>query len=272
MKISQAFRQAFRVYPGKGADGFRFLLVEFCMTAACFTPLLFLTLKGAEWLALLCIPFYVLLMFWARVNAAAAMQDALGGGRLFGPRLTEGAGYGRKLGYGLSRALYLILWGAPLIAAAIYAWDQYAGKTDALTLLRAIKAFGGGQLMQGGIYLLLIAIGLILLLLFGIAWHSGDRHAFVLGDKKLMKGHHWGAVGCWICALITILPMLIALGILIARYAPILSALDELLMGEAKLPDTKTTLIILAVGSVLTVPLMPLRSLVTAAWVRGLKN
>ena len=272
MKIGQAFREAFKVYPGRSSDGLRFLTVEFCMTAACCVPLLFLALKGAEWLALLCIPCYVLVMFWARVNAAAAMQDALGGGRLFSKRLVDGEGYGKKLAYGLSRAFYLILWGAPLIAGAIYARDQISGDTDALTVLRAIKAFGGGKLMQGGLYLLYIAIGMIVLFCFGLAWHSGDRHAYVLGDRKLMKGHRWGAVGCWICSLVTILPVLVSIGILAFRYAPMMSALDELIMGTATLPDTKTSIIIFAIGAALTVPLMPLRSLITAAWVRGLKE
>ena len=47
---------------------------------------------------------------------------------------------------------------------------------------------------------------------------------------------------------------------------------DELIRGTARLPDTKTSLIIAGIGAVLTVPLMPIRSLMIAAWVRGLKE
>ena len=272
MKISQAMGRAFRLCFKKPYEWICFTLAELCLTLACFTPLLFLTTERLKFLALLCIPFYLLLMLWARVNAAGVMQDALAGGSLLSPNLLNAEDYGKKLGYGLSRALMLLLWGAPLIAGGLYARSQIAGDTDAFTLLRAIKAFGGGELMRGGIYLLLIALGMILIFCFGLAWHTGDRHAFVLRDPKRMKGRRWKGVACWLASLITILPVLIAIAVMAFRYAPVMSDLDELIRGTAHLPDTKTSLIIAGVGAVLTVPLMPVRSLMIAAWVRGLKE
>ena len=272
MTISRAFRAAGKVYFGKPSDVFRFMLVELCLTAACFSFALFLTMKNGWIPALLCIPAYLLLMLPARVNAAAAMQDSLAGNSVFTLRLADPSLYGKKLGYGLKRGLILLLWGAPLIAGVIFAWIHYAGDTDAFTLLRAIKAFGGGELMRGGLYILAIAVAMILLLLFGIAFCSGDRHAWVLGDKTLMKRHRWKTIGCWFCALVTVLPILAAVVVLIVRYAPSFSDLNTLVTGQAKLPNTRTSLLILGIGMALTVPLMPLRSLVLAAWVRGLKD
>jgi len=159
MKISQAMGRAFRLCFSKPYEWICFTLAELCLTLACFTPLLFLTTERLKFLALLCIPFYLLVMLWARVNAAGVMQDALAGGSLLSVHLLDPEDYGKKLCYGLSRALLLLLWGAPLIAGAVYARSQIAGKTDAFTLLRAIKAFGGGELMQGGIYLLACLVG-----------------------------------------------------------------------------------------------------------------
>jgi len=268
--IGSAVRKAWQIWAGKPGDTFRFLLLETCMTLAAFAPLLFLCSEKLKMLALLTIPCYLLLMLWARVNAAAAMQDAFRGGRLFSARLVETKGYGAKLAYGLGRCLLLVLWAAPLIACLVIAWQHYAGEMDGFTLLRQIRAFGGGDLMNGGIYLLLILLGALVIFGFGCAFHSADRHAFVLGEKSL--GHHGKVVLCSLCSVFTLLPLVIALGVLVARYAPLLADLDQVLMGKAKFPDTKTSLAIFGAGAVLTLPLLPLRSLIIAAHAAGLKK
>lgn len=240
------------------------------MTLAAFSPLLFLCSEKLKMLALLTVPCYLLLMLWARVNAAAAMQDAIAGGSLFSPRLVDPSRYGAKLAYGLKRCVLLLLWAAPLIACLIIAWNYYAGEMDGFTLLRQIRSFGGGDLMTGGIYLLLILAGALLIFALGCAFHSADRHAFVLGEKSL--GHHGKVILCSLCSVITLLPLLISLGFLVARYAPLMADLDQVLLGRAKFPDTKTSLMIFGVGALLTIPLLPLRSLIIAAHAAGLKK
>lgn len=270
MKISAAFKDAFRVYAGHFGTTLKFLAVEGCITLAAFTPLLFLTDSSMKMLALLAVPFYLLLVLWARVNAAAAMRDALGEGSLFSYRLVEPDGYGKKILYGLKRCIMLLFWGAPLIASLIIAKIHYSGDMDGFTLLRVIKEFGGGDLMTGIIYMALIFIAAVLLVAFGCAFHSGDRHAFVRNNPKLVRGHHGKIVLCWICALAAVLPLLIAAVILVFRYLPALQDLNGIMAGTSRLPATKDSLIIAGVGSVLTVPLLPLRSLITAAFVNGL--
>ena len=102
MKISQAMGRAFRLCFSKPYEWICFTLAELCLTLACFTPLLFLTTERLKFLALLCIPFYLLVMLWARVNAAGVMQDALAGGSLLSVHLLDPEDYGKKLCYGLS--------------------------------------------------------------------------------------------------------------------------------------------------------------------------
>ena len=116
MKISSAFQDASRVYFGHFGATVKFTVTELCMTLAALTPTLFLTESGLKYLALLAVPFWILLMFWARVNAAEAMKDALNGGSLFSLRLADPEGYGKKLLYGTKRMVMLLLWAAPLIA------------------------------------------------------------------------------------------------------------------------------------------------------------
>ena len=272
MKISQALKDAFRVYTGHFGATVKFLITEACITLAAVTPLLFLSDSSLMMGALLVIPFWILLVFWARVNAAAAMRDALGDGSLFSYRLIDPSEYGRKLVFGLKRMIMLLFWSIPLIACLVIAKIHYSGDMDAFTLLRVIKEFGGGDLMTGIIYMALILIVAVLLVAFGCAFHSGDRHAFVRNNPKLVRGHHGKIVLCWICSLLTVLPMIIAVIAVVIRYLPALNDLSAIVTKTKSLPSTKITVIILAVGAVLTVPLLPLRSLIHAAFVDGLEK
>ena len=272
MKISAAFKEACRVYAGHFGSTLKFLVVEGCMTLAAFTPLLFLTNGDLKLLALLAIPFYLLLVLWARVNAAAAMRDAFGEGSLFSYRLIEPGSYGKKLVYGLKQGVKLLLWGAPLIACLVIAREHIAGDTDGFTVMRMVKAFGGGDLMTGILYLALILLATLILLAFGCAFHSGDRHAFVRENPKLVKGHHGKIVLSWICSLAALLPMIIAVIAVIIHYLPALQDLNAIVTKQKSLPSVKTAVIMLAAGAVLTVPLLPLRSLIPAAYVNGLEK
>ena len=273
MKISAAFKNAFRVYFGNIGASLKFLVVELCFTLAVLAPLLFLTAEGwMKWLALLSVPMFFALMLWARVNAAGAMWDSLNGGSLFSMTLADTTAYGKKIAYGLKRALMLLLWAAPLIACIVIARVNMAGETDGFTVLRMIKRFGGGDLMTGMLYLALILVASILLFAFGCAFHSGDRHAFVREDPKLIKGHHGKILLTWLCALVTTLPMIVAVVLLIFRYMPVISDPSGFVAGTVDLPPTKGSAIIAGVGAVLTIPFLPLRSLITAAFVDGLKK
>lgn len=273
MKISAAFKNAFRVYFGNIGASLKFLVVELCFTLAVLAPLLFLTAGGwVKWLALLSVPMFFGLLLWARVNAAGAMWDSLNGGSLFSMTLADTTAYGKKIAYGLKRALMLLLWAAPLIACIVIARVNMAGETDGFTVLRMIKRFGGGDLMTGMLYLALILVASILLFAFGCAFHSGDRHAFVREDPKLIKGHHGKILLTWLCALVTTLPMIVAVVLLIFRYMPVISDPSGFVAGTVDLPPTKGSAIIAGVGAVLTIPFLPLRSLITAAFVDGLKK
>jgi hypothetical protein len=251
----------------------KFLLTEACLTLICLAPLLFLTNGRLAAGALLCVPLWLLMMLPARMNAAAAMRDGLRGGDLGGRRLIETDGYGRKLAFGLKRLLFLALWGSPLIALGIVFRIHFSGEVDSFTVLRMIKNdLGGGDQMRGILVLVLVTLAALLLLALGCAFHSGARHAFAQGDRELVRGHHGRIVLCWLSSLLSILPLLIAVAAVILRYIPVLTDLNGLLMKTAELPSTKGTLVILGIGALLTLPLLPLRSLIPAAFVDGLKR
>lgn len=275
MTVKRAFSKAFSVYRKSPADTLKWALVEICFLLAVLTPLLFLWGGKMKILAAAVIPLFVLLLP-ARMNSAAAMKDALEGGNLCSYRLIETAGYGRKLLCALKRAFFILLWGAPLIACCLYGWEKYAGETDAFTLLNEIRAFGGGGkdgIVYGVIYIALVFVAVVLILLIGLGFHSGARHAFAAGDPARIRGRHGKNLGCWLCANVVFLPLLISVVIAALRYAPLLQDINRtingILRGAIDLPDTRTTLLIIAAGAVLTLPLLPLRSLITAAYVNG---
>ena len=56
------------------------------------------------------------------------------------------------------------------------------------------------------------------------------------------------------------------------RYLPALKNLNAIITNTMSLPSMRGTLIIVAVGAILTIPLLPLRSLIPAAFVNGLEK
>ena len=269
MKISEAFRRAWKVWREHPGATLRFLVVELCMTLAPLVFLLALTDSALRPLAAVSALAWILWIPAVRLNAASVMQDALAGGSLFSLKLADFSGYGKKLLFGLKQACCLLLWSAPLIAGLLIARHHISGDVDGFTLLRMIRSFGGGDVVTGVLYLGLILLGLLLLLAVGCAFHSGDRHAFVLNNPGLLKKRRGGIMLCWLCALLAMLPLILAVAVILIRYFPVLMDLNGLVYGTVKLPSTRGTLIILAVGAVLTLPFLPLRSLITAAFVSG---
>ena len=138
--------------------------------------------------------------------------------------------------------------------------------------MNMIYEFGGQDMKTGVIRLLLILAGLLILAALGAGFHSGDRHAFVLEDKDLLKGKRLKVLLCRICGVGFLLPLIIAGVAAAIRYVPLLDNVSGVVSGDVAKPDTKVTLIILGIGGVLTLPLLPIRSMVTAAYVRGLRS
>ena len=273
MKISTAIRNAWKAYTASFGNTMKFLLIEACLTMICLAPLLCLTDAAVSAGAFASLVLWVLVMIPARMNAALAMADGLRGGRLCSPVLIETRDYGRKLAFGLKRVLFLLIWSVPLIAMAVEIKIHFSGEMDSFTVLRMIKNdLGGGDQMRGILVVLLMILGSLLLLMIGCAWHSGARHAFAQGDKTLVKGHHGKILLTWLVSLLSILPLLVAVVAVICRYLPVVRDLNGLLMKTVQMPSTRGTLLILGVGAVLTIPLLPLRSLIPAAYVEGLKK
>ena len=275
ISLKTAFRDALRTAAAQPAALVKFLLTEACVIVICLTPLLLLTEKMPLWIpAALAAVCWFLLMNPARVNAAAAMQDSLGNGSVFSMRLADPSRWFSKVRHGVLRAAFLACWSVPLAAGLGYAYRFYKGTDDISgpETLHMVQDFGNGDVRLGIKYLLLILGGLILILMIGFAFHSGARHALALGRPRLVNGHRGKIALGWFCSVIVfMLPLWIALGIVISRFMPMLNDPRGIFTVIQTL-HVRPLLLILGAGTLLTLPLIPVRSLMIAAMVHQLKD
>ena len=272
MKVASAFREAFRAYFRHFWSLMLTLLVELVLRGVALAPLLFLVEEQTAPLALLCVPLYLLIVLPARQNVALAAQDMLAGGSIFSPRLVSFEGYGRKVLRGLLATLKMLLWCVPLIAGIIVALWATKGSMDGITLFSHIYKLGGNDIIRG---LQLLAVIYLLLLVppvIGCAYHSGTRHAAALGDPRLVKGKHGGLVLLWLLGLVVFVPFVAAAAYPCWRYMQEVIAAARTFMFTFKLdlPDPSATLKVVGILIVvLLLPVIPLRTLLPAAYVRA---
>ena len=274
MKMSKVLGVSARVYRENFWQGALCVLLQIVLRLMAAAPLLALVTKEIQWVALLSIPLYLLIVPVARQNMAEAMQDAIAGGPLFSVKLISCENYGRKFLRGLRQALLMLLWAALFIAATIVAYWAYAGEIDAFTLVRVLMNLGGGTFMNGIKLVLVIYAATVLPIVIGCAFHSGARHAVALGDKKLIRGHRLDVVAVWLLGLVALLPFFGAAAYVGMDFVSgLVSALSNLGAGSIALPSVGDKIYLLAAAFVaLLLPALPFKQLMTAVYVRGLKD
>ena len=236
-------------------------------------PLLGLASTETRMLALLGIPLFVLITLPGRRNAARVMTDAAEGLGVPLTRVISGEGYGRKVLSGLGTTLLLLIYAAPGIAASVYAYLQYSGSSDAVTILMQVSKLGGGDIYRGILYLVLIYVACWIPLMVGCCIHAGTRYALACGDRSLLKKNRGGVMRTWLCSLAVIIPFVIALAVIIAFALPGFKAAIKAFQINAIGPMLKKVLWeIVAAAVLLLLPVVPLRHQMLAAHVVGLKQ
>lgn len=248
------------------------ILLETVLRLMVLCPLLALASAGFRWIAVLTPILFVLITLPARQKAAAVMQDGLRGKSLFSLQLVLGPGYGRAVWQGVKQMLIMLLWFLPVIGATGYLYYMYSGGADAFTVLRMVSGLGGGNIVRGFVIVGVVYVLTFIPALFGLAFHSGRRHELALSGK-VIPGHRGLVLRAWLMSLITVIPFLIAFLILSWDYALALRDAVNAFMSTMTLalpPISGKAGLIAAAFAVLMLPLMPLKSLVTAAAVHGL--
>ncbi len=274
MKLTTAFRETLRLYKKNLPDLLLTLLLEMVLRAMCLAPLLFLASPETSALAWLCVPLYLLIILPARQNYAEALQGMLDGGRVFGLRLVSVENYGAKLLRGLLGAARLLLWSLPAIAGISAMLYIYNGAVDGFTAMRLFSQLGGGSTMSG----IFVAVGIIaaalVLTVVGCAAHCGSRHAAALGDQTLLRGHRLNLTALWMLGLCLLLPFAAVLVITTGEWA--LSFVRQLgnalLSGQISLALGNRMYILLAAVLVLVLPVLPVKNMLPAVYLRHVKE
>ena len=165
------------------------------------------------------------------------------------------------------------------VAALVGLMQYERTELDVGTIWGHLNALGGGAFDQGIIRYVIIMVLMLLFPLFGLMFHSGTRHAYALGDRKLVKGHRWQIVGLWLSGLLFVLPMAVCIVALIAQVS--VSAVQFTMQWFENLMDMpsfsmlmppKWLLAVTAVSAVLMLVTNPMRSLLPAIFLRGVKD
>ena len=187
-------------------------------------------------------------------------------------------GYWKKVARSLRMTGLMLLWLLPfavMLGLLLYALTGM----DFLTALGYLSSLGGGDFGQGIIRYVMLMMLMLLFPLFGVMFHSGTRHACALNDRKLVKGHRGQLIRLWLSGLMFVLPVAICVVALIAVIG--VSAVQfttewfnnlMAVPSMSALMPPKWLLAVTAVSAVLMLVTNPMRSLLPAIFLRGVKD
>ena len=275
MKKKSVWKESFRLYKKNFGPLLLALLVQLVLRAIALSPMLFLADKQYACLAFAAIPLYLLLVLPARQNYALALQDMMNGGSVFTTQMICMKGYWRKLWRGVKGMLRILLWSVVTIVSVVLLYAAFMGHwgLDVITLMRICSSVGSGDIVNG---LLLIMGGIaasVLLILLGCAVHSGTRHAFALGDKNLLRGSRLRLTALWFGGLVLLIPFAAVVVYALGDYAlTMVNALKNFSFPSSFALNTRQVAMLAAGAVVLLFPLLPLKNLLPAVYLRMVKE
>lgn len=271
MKLKPVLKAALAEYKKNFPQLCLALLVELVLRAIALSPLVFLADKALAPLAYLAIPLYILIALPARQNYALALQDMMHGGSVFSLQLISTKDYGKKLLRGVKGLVYILLWSLLTIAGVSLLYAAVMGLVDFITLMRIFSAIGG-TVMDGVMIVAAAVAASCLLIVLGCAVHSGARHAVALGDKKLLKGNRLRLIALWFLGCVLVVPFAAVVVAALGDYALTLIASLKNLQLPAFTLNVKQAAMLIGGAVVLLVPVLPLKNLLPAVYLRKVKE
>lgn len=271
MKLKPVLKAALAEYKKNFPQLCLALLVELVLRAIALSPLVFLADKALAPLAYLAIPLYILIALPARQNYALALQDMMNGGSVFSLQLISTKDYGKKLLRGVKGLVCILLWSLLTIAGVSLLYAAVMGLVDFITLMRIFSAIGG-TVMDGVMIVAAAVAASCLLIVLGCAVHSGARHAVALGDKKLLKGNRLRLIALWFLGCVLVVPFAAVVVAALGDYALTLIASLKNLQLPAFTLNVKQVAMLIGGAVVLLVPVLPLKNLLPAVYLRKVKE
>lgn len=271
MKLKPVLKAALAEYKKNFPQLCLALLVELVLRAIALSPLVFLADKALAPLAYLAIPLYILIALPARQNYALALQDMMNGGSVFSLQLISTKDYGKKLLRGVKGLVCILLWSLLTIAGVSLLYAAVMGLVDFITLMRIFSAIGG-TVMDGVMIVAAAVAASCLLIVLGCAVHSSARHAVALGDKKLVKGNRLRLIALWFLGCVLVVPFAAVVVAALGDYALTLIASLKNLQLPAFTLNVKQAAMLIGGAVVLLVPVLPLKNLLPAVYLRKVKE
>ena len=274
---------------GRYFDWLAGILALIAVRALALLPLLALVCfqKGdpLQYIALLAPVLYVFVVFPLRYSMGEAMERALDGEAFSTVRLISFHDYGQKMEAVMMQALYLLLWALPLVAGLTVGWYllyQVKDGTEVLRMLRDLgRAFGEGRGMMEAIYAIAAFLGLLfLVLLYGMMRNGMVRFVWLSTGKKYpparremlrrLKGRRRGQLLVSLIQCVLLLPVLLPAGYM--GYRLLREFAKYMRLNLANLQEPQMLIGLVLVFFLLYLPLLPLRKMLQAAYIRQLKE
>ncbi len=283
--VSLAWKKTLGRLKGNFSDWMAGMLALVAIRLAALSPLLTLVLckEGSplRYLSLLTPVLYFFVVLPLRYSMGEAMHYALKGDHYATPRLVMFDGYLKKLGAILKQALHLLPWALPLIAGLLAGWYLMYFVEDGTVVLRMVislgKVFGEDYGFMEGVYLIVAFFGLLtLVLLYGMVrngmlrflWkEAGGKYAVARKEMlKRLKGRRSGQLCVAAIQGLLLLPVLLPSGYM--GYRLLRDYVKSMRLNLSQLAEPQMLWGLLAVLILLYLPLLPLRKVLQAYFIR----
>ena len=190
-------------------------------------------------------------------------------------------GYGKKLGAVLRQALHLLPWAIPLVAGLAVGWYLMYFVEDGTSVLRMVislgKAFGEEYGFMEGVYLIVAFFGLLaLVLLYGMVRNGMLRFLwkdagcdYTPARKEMLrrlKGRRGGQLCVAAIQGLLLLPVIVPSGYM--GYRLLRDFVKSMQLNLSQLAEPQMLWGLLAVLILLYLPLLPLRKVLQAYFIR----
>lgn len=283
--VPLAWKKTLGRLKGSYSDWMAGMLALVAIRLAALTPLLALVLcaegSALRYLSLLTPVLYFFVVLPLRYSMGEAMHYALNGDRFATPRLVLFGGYGKKLGAVLKQALHLLPWAIPLVAGLAVGWYLLYFVEDGTVVLRMVislgKVFGEDYGFMEGVYLIVAFFGLlVLVLLYGMVRNGMLRFlwkeaggSYDSARKEMLrrlKGRRGGQLCVAAIQVLMLLPVILPSGYM--GYRLLRDFVSNMQLNLAQLAEPQMLWGILAVLILLYLPLLPLRKVLQAYFIR----